>query len=117
VTAPKAYLRLDPDIDQKHPDLLAELIRAMCAANRQRPRGRFDSRAVVEALYGKATVRKLYERGDLVDQPDGSVYLDQWDEWQEGDVTVIDRMRRLRQRNRGVTEGVTRGVSERSDAA
>lgn len=111
MTAPKAYLRLDPDIDHKHPEMLAELIRLMCAANRQRPRGRFGNRSQVEALFGRALVRRFYLRGDLTDCADGSVYVDQWDEWQEGDVDVRDRMRRLRDRHRSVTQAVTRGVS------
>ena len=38
---------------------------------------------------------------------DGSLYVDGWNEWQEGDVTVKERMARLRNRHRnnGVTEG------------
>lgn len=32
---PKAYLRMDPDLNAKHPDNLSEFVRLMCAANRR----------------------------------------------------------------------------------
>ena len=126
---PKAYLRMDPDIDAKHPDNLAEFVRIMCAANRQPWRGRFRSRAVVEALVGKAPTKRAIERGDLIpasqhscrqcppgDGPD-ALYLDGWDTWQEGDLTVAERMRGYRasrnaKRNGTVTPTVTPSVTD-----
>jgi hypothetical protein len=95
---PKAYLRLDPDVDQKHPDNLAEFIRLICSSARQRPRGRFASREVLEALFGKAAVLKFYSRADVIEQPDGSVCMAGWDDWQEGDMTVAERVRRTRRK-------------------
>lgn len=127
---PKAYLRLDPDLDAKHPDNLDEFMRLLCAANRQPWRGRFRSRAVVEALVGKGAAKRAIERGDLIpagdhtcpDCPPGKaraddLYLDGWDIWQEGDMTVAERMKRYRNRNATVTESVTPTVTEASPEA
>jgi hypothetical protein len=93
---PKAYLRLDPDIDQKHPDNGWEYIRLLCASNRQRPRGIFTSRATLEAIFGKAAVKRFYDRGDVFDREDGRAETCGWDAWQEGDLTVAERVRRTR---------------------
>lgn len=127
---PKAYLRLDPDLDAKHPDNLDEFMRLLCAANRQPWRGRFRSRSMVEALIGKPAAKRAIERGDLIpakdhtcpDCPpgtarDGDLYLDGWDIWQEGDLTVAERMKRYRDRNATVTEGVTPTVTDPSPEA
>jgi hypothetical protein len=95
---PKAYLRISPDLDQ-HEDPLVMVI-LICAANRQPRRGRFKSTAIVERLVGRKRFRECVVRGDLIHE--GTAwYLDGWDEWQEGDHTVGDRMARLRAR-RGV---------------
>ena len=102
---PKAYLRLDPNIDQTHPDNLDGFIRLLCASNRQPVRGRFRSRALVEGVLGRAAVKRLIERGDICQQPDGSWTVPGWSEWQEGDWTVADRQRRIRARRNG--ESVT----------
>lgn len=107
---PKAYLRLDPNVDQTHPDLEG-LIRLMCAANRQPHRGRFKSRAVVELVIGRSRAKAFVDRGDLVEQ-DGRLYLDGWDEWQEGDLTVGDRQRRIRAKRAG---GVTQPLPDRDN--
>jgi hypothetical protein len=112
---PKAYLRLDPDADQ-HPDLEA-LVRLMCAANRQRPRGRFHPNIVRKILGRKrmeqwTTPRPGKRHPDLVEQPDGTLYLDGWDEWNEGDLTVSERVQRLRdRRSRAVTPPLPRRSS------
>ena len=98
---PRAYLRMDPNIDQ-HPDPLA-MVRLMCAAARQSKRGRFKDASALTRLLGKRTVAGLVERADVVPLSDGTVYVDGWDEWQEGDLTVRDRMARLRSRNRDIT--------------
>lgn len=101
---PKAYLRIDPNIDQTRPDL-ADYVRLMCAANRQPRRGRFKSLAVVAAVVGRAKAKRYLEQGDLVQVEGGALYLDGWDHWQEGDVTVGDRVRRLRaKRSQTVTQ-------------
>ena len=109
---PKAYLRLDPDIDQKHPDNLEAFIRLLCAANRQVPRGRFASRFILERVIGKAAVGKLADRHDIVTEPDGSITVPGWAVWQEGDYTVAERMRRYRASKDGtVTPTVTTPVT------
>jgi len=116
---PKAYLRIDPDIDHKHPDHLDEFIRLLCAGNRQVPRGRFKSRALLGQLFGRATVDRFFQRGDVAPEDDHLVILG-WDFWQEGDLTVAERMRRYRaskgvtDRNGTVTEDVTEDVTERN---
>lgn len=92
---PKAYLRIDPDIDAKHPELLAEFIRLLCAANRQPHRGWFRSRATIEALLGKPAAKRLIDRGDVAER-DGEWYVGGWDHWQEGNLDVAERMRRIR---------------------
>src|SRR3990170_5511927 len=94
---PKAYLRIDPNIDQTRPDLAA-YVRLMCAANRQPRRGRFKSLDLIAAIVGRAAAKRYVASGDLILDADGRYYLDGWDPWQEGDLTVGDRVRRLRGR-------------------
>lgn len=96
---PRAYLRMLPNIDQ-HPDPLA-MLRAMCAAARQPQRGRFREPIVLERAVGRKAYKLLVERGDVVPaNPGPGVYLEGWDELQEGDMTVAERMRRYRKRKR-----------------
>lgn len=110
----RAYLRLDPAfyerkvIDQGYPSGAAlALVGAMCLAEYQPARGRFRSAAVLRTLLGPNAkwVAYLIEHEDLVQRKDG-LYVDGWDEWQEGDWKVAERVRRIRGR-RGVTPGVT----------
>lgn len=92
-----------PNIDQ-HPDPLA-MVRAMCAAARQPQRGRFREAVVLERAVGRRAYRLLVERGDVVPaDPGPGVYLEGWDELQEGDMTVAERMRRYRKRKRDAKE-------------
>lgn len=101
---PKAYLRLDPNIDQTHPDNLGDFIRLLCAANRQPTRGQFRSRGVLESLFGKTGTHRLYDRRDVMEDDAGIVTVPGWEGWQEGDLTVSERMTRMRnQRNNTVT--------------
>lgn len=114
---PKAYLRISPDLDQHEDPMVMVLL--ICAANRQPQRGRFKSSAVVERIIGRKRFAKCVARGDLVHE--GTAwYLDGWDEWQEGDLTVGERMRRLREkrgvasnRNLTVSQGVSQPYPER----
>lgn len=99
---PRAYLRMSPDLDQ-HPDPLA-MVKAMCAAARQPTRGRFRDPRVLERAVGKRQYREMVQRGDVV-PADPGVYLDGWDEWQEGDLTVGERMRRMRDRRKRRGDG------------
>lgn len=96
---PRAYLRMSPDLDQ-HPDPLS-MLRAMCAAARQPVRGRFREPKVLERTVGRRQYREMIQRGDVVPCESGpGVYLDGWDEWQEGDWTVAERMKRMRERRK-----------------
>ena len=100
---PKAYLRIDPNLDATHP-APGDMVSLMCAANRQPVRGRFKNAELAERVLGHRLYRRSVERGDLIRNGTG-VYVDGWDEWQEGDFTVGDRMARLRRRRRnGVTD-------------
>lgn len=97
---PRAYLRIDPNIDQVYPELRSTFVGLLCAAHRQPARGRFRDRRLLEALCGRAYVGRAFARGDVVEQTDATVYVVGWDEWQEGDMTVADRMRRMRDRRK-----------------
>jgi hypothetical protein len=95
---PKAYLRIDPNLDATHP-APNDMVALLCAANRQPKRGRFKSPELAQRVLGRALYRRSVERGDLI--PNGAgIYVDGWDEWQEGDFTVGERMTRLRRRKR-----------------
>lgn len=92
---PKAYLRVDPNLDQTHPDPGA-FLRILCTAARQPKRGRYKNRLVAAAALGEAGLAQALEWGDLVERAGGQLEVDGWDLWQEGDLTVGERMRRLR---------------------
>jgi hypothetical protein len=112
----RAYHRVDPLMDERKghysPAQLGAFVKVQLVAGRQSRRGRFRSlpalRGALPAAYAKH-VDFLVAEGDLSVQPDGTVYLEGWDEWQEGDLTVKERMARLRnkRRNQTVTETVT----------
>lgn len=95
---PKAYLRIDPNIDRHKADTQWAFIRLLCEANRQPRRGRFKSRAYFDGLMGKAAAKRLLVAGDAIEMGNGEVLVPGWEEWQEGDVTVAERQRRIRQR-------------------
>lgn len=95
---PKAYLRADPNLDQ-HPDPGAMVV-LMCEANRQAERGRFKTLDRLRGVLGKARLHACLLRGDLRELDPGLWLLVGWDEWQEGDFTVGERMARLRKRKK-----------------
>ncbi len=95
---PKAYLRIDPNLDATHPRP-GEMVALLCAANRQPRRGYFKSVEIAVRVLGRSPYRRAVERGDLV-QNGAGLYVDGWAEWQENDWTVGERMRRLRARHR-----------------
>lgn len=99
---PKAYLRIDPNMDQ-HEDALT-MVRLICAANRQPRRGRFKGEAPIVRAIGRNKFKQAVVRGDLVLDGETVWYLDGWDEWNEGDLTVGERMSRLRERRNDVTD-------------
>lgn len=100
----RAYLRLDPGFDERkesYPDgPYAAFISVLCLAESQPDRGRFRNVRFLKALMGRRgrQVAYLIEHGDLIEMPDGRLYVDGWDEWQEGDWTVQDRLTRLREK-------------------
>lgn len=91
---PRAYLRMSPNLDM-HPDP-AGMVLLLCAANRQPCRGRFRDRETLVRILGRSRFKRLQERHDLVILEDGRYYVEGWDEWQEGDLTVAERQRRIR---------------------
>jgi hypothetical protein len=125
----RAYLRLDPGffdrkaIDQKYPPgAVAALVGALCHAEHQPQRGRFRDERVLRSLLGPLSkwVPFLIAKRDLV-KVRGQLYVDGWDEWQEGDWKVGERVKRIRSRQKadaidpdvtvGVTPDVTVGVT------
>lgn len=107
---PKAYLRIDPNIDQ-HPDAYL-LLDLMCAGARQTPRGRFRSIDHAIKAMGRKKTDAAKDRKHLRELPDGTLYIDGWDEWQEGDLTVGERVRRLRDKRHSRYNAVTPSVTE-----
>lgn len=111
----RAYIRKDPQlfqrkvVEQAYPaGAYAAFEAVLCLAEEQPERGRFRSERLLRLIldepkdglrlgWGK-WVAYLIEHGDLVRLQDGSLYVDGWDDWQEGDVTVKERMERLRNR-------------------
>lgn len=98
------YIRLDPGFDERkesYPDgPYAALIATFCLAEAQPERGRFRSADYLRRLLGKRGrhVAFLVDQGDLTILPDERVYVDGWDEWQEGDWKVAERVSRIRAR-------------------
>lgn len=101
---PRAYLRLDPAFDERkesYPDgPYATLIATFCLAEHQPQRGRFRSLDYLRRLLGKRgrNIPYLVQQGDLVTLQDNRIYVDGWDEWQEGDWKVAERVGRIRNR-------------------
>lgn len=113
---PKAYLRIDPHLASTH-ESAGEFVRLLEAAYQQPRRGRFKNLAVLRAAAGRGIADRAVQRRDVVDHTgakdcldhDGKprafctgelphLYLNAWDEWQEGDVTVGERVARIRAR-------------------
>jgi hypothetical protein len=88
---------MDPNLDQTHPDP-GGFVRLLCAASRQPQRGRFSSRQLLDTILGKGLASRLVQRRDVVPIEGGRWYVVGWDEWQEGDLTVGERQRRIRDR-------------------
>lgn len=108
----RAYQRLDPRayerkvIEQSYPlGAFAAFIGAINAAESQPDRGWFRSEKLVRALLGPAGkwVSYLIDHGDLV-RCDGRLYVEGWQEWQEGDWKVTERVARINSRNGAVPQ-------------
>lgn len=103
----RAYHRVDPLMDEKKshysPAQLGAFLKVQLLAGRQTEPGRFKSIAALKRALPTDYARLvpfLVSQGDLVTLPDGGAYVDGYDEWQEGDLTVGERMKRLRNRKR-----------------
>jgi len=114
---PRAYLRLDPEfyerkaLDQKYPPgAVAAYIGCLCLAETQPKRGRFRDRRVLAVLLGSLGrwIPYLVDHGDLIEQEKlPRLYVDGWDEWQEGDWKVAERIARVRARTHKITPMLT----------
>lgn len=97
----RAYLRLDPNLRKQkrsYPDgAFRAFVETLCAAEAQPFRGRFESRAILKALLGPRArwITYLIEHNDLA-LVDSEIEVVGWSDWQEGDITVPERMARLR---------------------
>lgn len=100
----KAYLRVDPLLAVRKAHYTDGQFRAyietLTLALSQKQRGWFLP-AQLKALLGVRGKHLgfLIAQGDVIER-DGLLYVDGWNEWQEGDLTVGDRMRALRNRRR-----------------
>jgi len=98
----RAYLRLDPNLpDHKgdYPDGAGfAFVLTLCLAEQQPKRGRFKSDRLLKVLLERRGrwVPWLVEHGDLIRNEDGELYVDGWDQWQEGDLRVAERMALVR---------------------
>ena len=114
----RAYIRLATDLPDRKRDYPDGAFRAfvtiLALADGQPLRGQFHNTGVLRAYLGRLArwVPYLESEGDLQVAPDGQVYVVGWAEWQEGDLTVAERMRRLRARRNGVTAPVTDPVTD-----
>ncbi len=104
----RAYIRLDPQFDERkesYPDgAYRALIACLCLSESQPVRGRFRSLDYLKRLLGKSGrhAQYLVDHGDVTVLEDGRVYVEGWDEWQEGDWKVGERVRRIRARRNGL---------------
>jgi hypothetical protein len=108
----RAYIRIDPHLAERKlgqgytPAQFACYVSLLNLAEQQPERGRFKTWAVLRAMLDSmgpklsAHLAFLVERVDLVEQADGSWYVVGWDEWQEGDWQVAERMQRVRRHRR-----------------
>lgn len=128
---PRSYFRTLPDLYERKafgtathppysPAAVACFLGVLCFGEQQSERGRFKSRRLLMVLLegprgvGKVVARQvpfLIEHGDLIEYPDGSLYIEGWDELQEGNWQVAERMQRYRSRKRAVTPTVTVSVT------
>ena len=112
----RAYLRVDPEMAErknKYPDgAFAAFVSMLCAAEQQPHRGRFKTVKILKAYLGARArwIKFLIDHKDLIELENGVLYVDGWDEWQEGDWKVGERVQRIRNRPR-VTVPVTPSVT------
>lgn len=115
---PRAYLRIDPHLASNH-ECAGEYMKLLEAGHDAPRRGRFKNIAVLRAGVGRRIADRCVARKDVVGHGAESdcfdeegrrrglcppeyphLYIAGWDEWQEGDYTVSERMKRVRARKR-----------------
>ena len=112
--AKREYIRYDPDWAEKleakgYPDgAIVAFARALGAAEGQNPRGFFKNSTVLRGHLGRHArwIRYLIGHGDLIEMPDGRIYFEGWEEWQEGDWKVRERVSRIRNRKKPAPESM-----------
>lgn len=109
----RAYLRLDPDFAERkrhYPDgPYRALIDIFCAAEYEPKRGTFRNMAILRAVIGRSArfIPYLFAHHDLALLSTDQIAVVGWEEWQEGNWQVAERMRRVRERRGLVTPDVT----------
>lgn len=108
----RCFIRLAPDFASRkscYPDgAYAALIDCFCYAEYQPVRGTYHSLDYLRNFLGERSrwLDYLIDHHDLSVRDDGTVYVDGWEEWQEGDWRVGERMDRVR-RKRYLTRRAT----------
>lgn len=112
----RSYIRLDPNLPATKAAYSDGQWRAyvevLCHSEWQPVRGTFQSERLLRVILGRRArhIPHLLAHRDLIRNADGSLYVAGWAEWNEGDYTAAERMRRYRSR-KGVTAAVTPGVT------
>jgi hypothetical protein len=102
----RAYLRLDPglvDMKAGYPDgAFRAFVEVLCFAEQQPTRGVFRNRKLLAVLLDKRArwIAYLIDHADLIPMATGHLVVEGWQEWQEGDWKVAERMKRVRGRER-----------------
>ncbi len=111
-------MRLDPDYPEHksvYPDgaIVAHTF-CFCFGAQQPKPGVFRNRRLLAVLLEKRArwIPFLVEHQDLIERPDGSLYVEGWSEWQEGNWQVAERMQRVRARKRNAGDGAYRNGSD-----
>lgn len=107
----RAYHRVDPLMDERKshysPAEFGAFMKVQLVAGRQSTPGQFRSLQALRDALPKAYARHvdfLVTERDLLVRKSGVVVVDGWKEWQEGDLTVAERMKRLRERKKADAE-------------
>ena len=112
----RSYIRLDPNLPATKAAYSDGQWRAyvevLCHSEWQPRRGTFQTERLLRVILGRRArhIPYLVAHRDLIRNADGSLYVAGWAEWNEGDYTAAERMRRYRAR-KGVTPGVTPPVT------
>lgn len=91
----RSYIKFDPDFPERkdyYPDgAWRALVETFCYAETQQKPGRFKNEKVLRALLGARAkwIPFLVEQGDLTPTNLGFIYVEGWDEWQEGHFPTV----------------------------